>query len=249
MLALLLGIAATAGWIAFDVAVSVVTYPLIPPKEWWTLVLSGGVLVALTFVTEILNYIGHQKDEKRHSDEHAVIATGTLAIFERLRDVTQTTDQPVARTIEIATDRIGRLEARIAKSEAIFWGALTDEDKTKLATALAALGVHSVSISAHENTDCVELARDLKDCFRRAGWQVARIPLTGTWMSIGASGFGFTTKASQAKLQRPLLEALVGVVRGPVSGIGSPPLPDDQEAKVPDFSILVGPKRIRMDDD
>jgi hypothetical protein len=249
MFALLLGIAATAGWIAFDVVVSVVTYPLMPSKEWWALVLSGGVLVGLTVATEILNYIAHQKDERRHSDEHAVIATGTLAIFERLRDVTQTTDQPATRTIEIATERIGRLEARIAKSEAIFWGALTDQDKVQLATALAALGVHSVSVTAHENTDCVELARDLKDCFRRAGWEVARIPLTGTWMSAGASGFSFTTKASQGQLQRPLLQALVGVVRGPVSGIGSHPLPDEDEAKGPDISILVGPKRIRTDDD
>jgi hypothetical protein len=42
MLALILGIAAAAGWIIFDVAISVVAYPLMPPYLWWIFVLSGG---------------------------------------------------------------------------------------------------------------------------------------------------------------------------------------------------------------
>jgi hypothetical protein len=67
VLELLLGIGASAGWVAFDVVVSVVTYPLMPHWEWWTIVVSGGVLVALTVASEIRSHMADWKDQERNS--------------------------------------------------------------------------------------------------------------------------------------------------------------------------------------
>ena len=69
MLALVLGIAAAAGWVIFDVAVSIVTYPLLSREGWWAFVISGAVLVLLTIAAEILNYRAQQRGEQKHSDD------------------------------------------------------------------------------------------------------------------------------------------------------------------------------------
>ena len=57
-------------------------------------------------------------------------------------------------------------------NDAIFWGAISDAEKLKLVNIFTGLGPHSVKIASNGNTDCVELARDLKDCFKKAGWVV-----------------------------------------------------------------------------
>jgi len=246
MLALVLGIAGAAGWIIFDVAVSILTYPLMSPATWWAFVISGAVLVIVTVVAQVLEYIEFQKDSAKHSMEHEALARGSIAVWEKLESITQTSGQPAIKTIEVAVQKIARLEDKVARHDAISWGAVNDEDKQRLIATLVGFGKHSVAITAHENSDCVELAHDLKDCFRRAGWEVSRIPITGTWASAGASGFSLATTASLDMLHRPLLEALLGAARGPISGIAGGPPPIEPQ---PDFYILVGPKRVHYDDD
>jgi hypothetical protein len=142
-------------------------------------------------------------------------------------------------------DRIKRMEVAIDKYRSILWQPLGEAEKKALSTTLAALGKHSVQITAHENTDCAELASDIRDCFELAGWSVRKIPLTGTYASVGASGFCQTTKNGADALHRPVQDALLGAVRGPIVGLqGGPPSKPD----MPDVSIVIGPKRIRYED-
>jgi hypothetical protein len=50
MLALTLVIVSDACWIALDVWACIVTYPTLPPNDWYFLVIGGAVLVLLTIV-------------------------------------------------------------------------------------------------------------------------------------------------------------------------------------------------------
>jgi hypothetical protein len=174
----------------------------------------------------------------------ALEALGTLAIFERLRDVTQTTGQPIARTYEIATEKIERLEAKVSRHDAIFWGALDRDDRAHLTAVLSRLGPHTVRIVADTNTDCQELAHDLKTCFKEAAWPIVNVPLTGTYQSAGASGLSVVFKYGCEGIQQPLVEALSMAVHGQCSGLGSGP----SDTPSPDVSITIGPKRLHYDD-
>jgi hypothetical protein len=73
------------------------------------------------------------------------------------------------------------LEGAIEKYRAMFWQPLTAAEKTELVAKLAKLEKYPVQISSNENPDCVELARDFRDCFRLAGWEVSDRHLTGAW--------------------------------------------------------------------
>ncbi len=144
------------------------------------------------------------------------------------------------------TAKIKDLETAVDKYASIFWQPLGPAERKTLTAALTALGPHSVQITAHENTDCVELASDIKGCFEVAGWRVRRVPLTGTWGSIGVSGFSQHTRSDAEAIHKPVQDALSAAVRGPMIGIsGGQPAGEDH---VPDVTILVGPKRIRLHD-
>jgi hypothetical protein len=117
MLALVLAIGAEAGWIIFDVAVSVVTYPLLPSKEWWALVVSGAALVILTIVARILEFRGGERVARQHFQEHDILASSSLKILAQLQNVTQTSGEPVVKTIEMATAKIETLEQQIRALE------------------------------------------------------------------------------------------------------------------------------------
>ena len=166
MLALLLGIAAAAGWIIFDVAVSVVTYPLMPRWEWWAFVPSGGVLVILTIAAQILDYLAHQKDEKRHSNEHVAIATGTNAIFERLATLTQTTGRPAATVFEAAMARIESLENQVRNQQ---WRQITAEQRQRFRDALQGerpeiWGIYCVIADSEADGYTKQLMKMIRDC-------------------------------------------------------------------------------------
>jgi len=240
MPALLLGIAATVGWIVFDVFASIVTYPHMPAGEWWAFVTSGGVLVILTVIGESLAHRSQQEDETRHSDEHAVLATGTLAIWEQLAALTNTRGQSIGAVMEAANAKIAALESKLNRHEDIFWHPLDRTEKERLIIALAGLGAHSVSVMSHENTDCVELAHDLKHCFESAGWNVARVPLTGGWNTPGASGFDVRQKRRNGPFNKILFDALLTAAKGSIIG-------EVMEAADTDVSILVGTKRLSND--
>ncbi len=90
MLALFLDVAATAGWIAFDVAISVETYPIMPSYKWWMFVLGGAALVILTGVVQILEYETNQKYDQKHSHEHTALTVGTISVFDQLKGLAAT---------------------------------------------------------------------------------------------------------------------------------------------------------------
>jgi hypothetical protein len=255
-------------WIIFDAAISVrmmtTGYPFWEVALWFV----GGLALAVgAWIAETKE---KKADSKKMTDLEGTIATlrqelsetrnyqsGKLDViallggetFRHLQNLTQTTDQPVARTIEITAEKFELLEHKVSRHEAIFWGAIAESDKQELVYTLTGLGSHTVQITAGENTDCVELAHDLRDCFRRAGWSVARVPITGTWGTAGASGFSLTTKYGKESLHRFVFDALQKAIAGPLRGIsGGPPPSSLEDENKADFSILVGPKRIHADD-
>lgn len=243
MLALLLGIGATAGWIAFDVVVSVVTYPLMPRCEWWALVGSGAVLVLLTIASEIMNYVEHQRDEARHTSEHVAIASGTLGVFDRLRELTQMTGQPDDRVIETATSKILSLEMQVNDLTTMFWRRLNERDIEMLRVLLGNFHHKTVRIVPEAQMDCRELAGDLNRAFTAAGWVRDDIGLNDTVREI------IVTKAGMhilGKYQDPdqVGSKVLDILRAfAVGGIGYlAALPKDDPA---DVVILIGPKRGR----
>ncbi len=103
------------------------------------------------------------------------------------------------------------LEVAIEKYRAMFWQPLTDVAKAELIARLVNLEKHSVQISANENPDCVELARDFRECFRLAGWNVSDRQLTGAWGVMGATGIGLFAKDTVAdSLRETLFTILMG---------------------------------------
>jgi hypothetical protein len=179
-------ILATVGWLLFDVAVSIMTAGYLPLWEWRALFWGGGTLALLTLIGMIWDYRAHKKDvaaheqgiadiragQAGHTGEIATVAKGSIAIFnklDQLAGITQTTGQPLATVIETAISKIAQLETKVLRHDAIFWGAISDAEKLKLVNIFTGLGPHSVKIASNGNTDCVELARDLKDCFKKAG--------------------------------------------------------------------------------
>ncbi len=119
-------------------------------------------------------------------------------------------------------------------------GAIPDAKKMRLASNLAELGQHSVTILSHQNTDCAEMARELKDCFHRAGWDVANVPLTASWADVETSGISVTTKPGEEYLLHPVFDALLAAAGGPIQeNISTPPAHANQS----DVLIIAG----RMD--
>jgi hypothetical protein len=237
---LILGIAAAAGWIIFDAAVSIVTYPLMPTAWWITLVLSGAVLVILTATAQILEYRSHQRDTKQQSQEHAAIATATMAIFERLAAITQTTGQPIANVIEVATSQIARLEGKVERYESIVWIPPSYKEKQKIAVALQNLGRHSVQILHTGQSDCYEFAVELAETFNRARWSVLPV-------NAQASVHGIRSIETMGKLNDIPLIRQVSDVLLPLTLQGMSRASPDYAGHA-DITISIGPRKMRSGD-
>lgn len=145
---------------------------------------------------------------------------------------------------------VSEVESKLARYDQMFWKPLEPADKERLVASLVGLGVGRVGklsalITANENTDCRELAIDLRDCFEKAGWAVAKIPLSGTWGSAGVSGFLLRQMKLPGAFNRIVFEAVQTAVRGPIQGLTlEPEVINEPRYNV---SILIGPKRIHYD--
>jgi hypothetical protein len=73
--------------------------------------------------------------------------------------------------------RVRSLEVAIERYQSIFWKPLEFTEKHELIKTLSGLGPHRVLVTAVAATDCIELARDLRDCFEVAHWQVVKYDL------------------------------------------------------------------------
>jgi hypothetical protein len=255
-------------WFVWDVVYCIYTQAEVRPLTKGELILAGSgaifAVVALIFehfdirqkdreaaaVREThLKEMGEIKERlaAASAKSDAKLDIVTILGVERVRglqDVTQTTGEPISKTIESATQKIERLEAKVSRHDAIFWGALDRDDREHLTAVLSRLGPHSVQIVADTNTDCVELARDLKACFKEAAWSISSVPLTGTYQAASASGLSVVFKYGCEGIQRSLVEALSMAVHGQCSGLGSGP----SGTPSPDVSITIGPKRLHYDD-
>jgi hypothetical protein len=100
------------------------------------------------------------------------------------------------------------LESEVDRYKQIFWRPLDADEKRQLTSTLVGLGRHSVAITANVNTDCTELARDLRECFEQAGWEIAKVPLTGSIDSIVNNGFIVGQKTKHGAFNTVLVGAV-----------------------------------------
>jgi hypothetical protein len=116
--------------------------------------------------------------------------------FRTLQTVTQTNAQAPATVIEAATSQIQTLQAEVAELRTtqtdlnrMFWRRFTDRERALLKGLFEGLDRHAVRVVHTGQADCAELAHDLKQVFRSAGWDVDDQGLeTGTWETAGMSG-------------------------------------------------------------
>jgi hypothetical protein len=137
--------------------------------------------------------------------------------------------------------RFKAIESALDKYRSMLWQPLTLAEKIVLSAELAALGQHQVQISTNENPDCIELGNDLKECFEKAGWNVAARPLTGAFGAIGATGLRGIFKG-----QRIVAASIFSPFRASQShetqGVELPS--SDRLSFDIEVWIIVGPKRL-----
>jgi hypothetical protein len=231
-------------WILFDVAICVRTSPYMLSQFSFGLgecIAWGVVGLALGIWAYISEHRDHQEAtelrEKVIKQEGMLIgiagnAAGTLHLLKEGRD-------REGNNNEVLNSAISQLQQKLSRYEAIFWKPPDERQKIALIEELKFVGPRSVSVTSHENTDCAELAYGLKDCFVRAGWNVAVIPLTGTWSAVGASGFVVRFKSDDKAFNKLIVDALVTYCGGPIMGHRS-----GKEDGL-DVAILIGPKGLR----
>ena len=247
-------ILATVLWVFYDVAVSIVTAPLLTNQQWWAFVIGGAFLVLLTFAGAIADYRDSAALQKHVESLETQLATaqGNLAgridivatlgaeTFRRLQNITDTTGQSPPTVIEAANTKIDNLEKQLAYYEKNFWQLLTDGQKTDLIAQLKTLNKHRVQISANENPDCVGFARELRECFKVAGWEVLDKPLTGQLGVIGVTGF--RAYSGDQKPVQDLFNVFASILTLPKKTYG-----EMQDLKISDdvdVWLIVGPKRL-----
>ena len=193
MLALILGIAATAGWIAFDVAISIVTYPLMPTYEWRIFVASGVLLIILTIVSEVMSYTAHERDEQRHTAEHDILASGSLKILGQLQNVTNTSGEPVVKTIEMATSKIEAMQQELKMLNERSARRISADQRRKFREALNGKvpwirEMYCISLDSEADAYAKQLTR----MFREAGMNAGYSFLVDNYDSPTLDQFGLT---------------------------------------------------------
>jgi hypothetical protein len=119
----MLAILVLAGWILFDVLICLrtgyMTGPF-PRWEWWTWLGSGLLLAGLSIYGQWRENKNHESEmvalkagQTQHSQEHDILAGSNISILAQLQNVTQTSGEPVVKTIEMATAKIETLEHQI----------------------------------------------------------------------------------------------------------------------------------------
>lgn len=129
------------------------------------------------------------------------------------------------------------VQTTLERYQLIFWMPLTDYEKKKLTAKLAALGVHSASITACiKNPDCAQLAANIRECLEAATWQVTEIPVTGDWESPESHGFFLWLKIGAENFNKQICDAFGAATHSSiVKGL------HDRQGD-PDIQIVLGPK-------
>jgi hypothetical protein len=211
-----------------------VTYPLMSCGTWWAIVLGGGVLVTVTVVAQILEYIEFRKDSEKHSLEHTAIATGTLAIFNQLAALTQTPGQSIPAIVEAANSAIIKMQTKIERYESRTWQPFAKDQKQSLRQTLMAIGSRPILIEHNVNTDCaVELARIFKD----AGWYVLRNPYPTA--QHGARGLYFKAKSPRQGGLDFVSQLIMAMAGMGLAATADYKLLSESDA---DLLLIVGPK-------
>jgi hypothetical protein len=236
-------------WILFDVAICLrtgyMTAPF-PRWEWWLWLCGGIVLAVLALLIERHDrkasdrQIGDLKNQVTTANAYQSgkldligAAIAQIAITAKVNP-----SEPPQQIAAAVTSKIALLESKVAGYEGIFWKPLGTTERKQLIDTLTMLGRHWVRLVAVKTTDCIELARDLRECFEAARWQISNEPLAQTHMDImGSSGLVVFFQKRDDRFNKIIFEALVRAVHGSVTSI----IYEDTAA--PDVQIVLGTKR------
>jgi hypothetical protein len=187
-------------WIVWDVAFSVCTEievrQLTPPE--WILAGTGIVFAVLALIFEFREREKESKTEATSRETHLkeiseikerlassaaksdakldVVAMLGVETVRGLQDVTQTTGEPIAKTIQMATEKIQTLQGEVSDLRSMFWRRLTVDERATLRERVTAIGQYSFRIVSAHPADCHELASDLVRVLESAGWLRATAP-------------------------------------------------------------------------
>ena len=190
---LIAAIVATVGWIAFDVAISIMTANVIPPNEWYALVFGGIGLGAVALLGEIFAWMSSVTDRHELLKKIEVANAGqsgkmeVVAILQTLQlrpaqehPAIMTTatmlPTPTDKKIEKSKNEIKELRKRLNK-EFARWPLVSAEQWQELTEAMGFLkgkvSVHIISLC--DDYDCIPIVQGIMEACIRAGIGVAKI--------------------------------------------------------------------------
>jgi hypothetical protein len=170
-------------------------------KEEWAVIVGAPIatagIVILSFAA-VWWLIGHHYTKvialkiEAIGSKDAAIEAATLRLRladDRLKDTLRARDEQVERLGMIATEpeklteEVKVLRAQLEERQRREWPLLTREQKSALTDGLRALPTEingrenrRVDIRRDDIPDCMDLADDLADCFRKAGWRMGWEP-------------------------------------------------------------------------
>lgn len=230
-------------WILFDVFICLRTGYMTAPfsrAEWLAWLLSGIMLAAAAVLA---GWWDRRRTERESDGRHAQVQKGqdTLAsgIVMLAGMVQASPNQTPGEITQAAIHKIGQLESTLNAYQSILWAPLNSEQKSTLIEHLKELGSNRIRVSNSDNSDCVELARDLRECFEHAQWNLEKLPDSDKWGSAVANGL--MVFGSQDALRSGVVRALAAAIPG------SPILLYKlQEGDDVDVAIIVGTRKLRQ---
>jgi hypothetical protein len=139
---------------------------------------------------------------------------------------------------------LSQLHTIIGQYEAIFWLPLAEGQKSALVTRLQLLERHSVQITCSKDRDCIELARDIRECFVQANWDISRYSTEGGWRSAVSIGFELFGRRSEHAFNQAISTLIAETLRIPIAGVSNFP---DADPDYSDIAIVIEPRKIRSD--
>ncbi len=118
-----------------------------------------------------------------------------------------------AGAVPALAGEVERLRTELDQRALREWPRLTDSQKTKLAERLGRIGSHTIWIIRPENFDCVALAADFDEVFRKASWNVPEPePYSVEGLKLGITIYGLQVAAQEA-----LREAIIATTGLPAT--------------------------------
>jgi len=233
-------------WILFDVFICLRTGYMsapFPHWEWWAWLVGGGSLAVFAFIAQYFDSRTRDRQmmglQGQLTEQKGILVGLGFNGAATLRAVLEVKDERIGRL----TERVGQLEQsgvasnvrdRLIIEKRQEWRALTPNQRRILTAKLRSLPARindqdnrHIDIKREDLSDCIDLADDLGDCFRRAGWTMTWEPKNAENSFPGISVSAGPLDPRVAPIADALREALGGdflpVETRSVGILGAPP--------------------------